>query len=282
MTGYIIKNIEIRNLWDKYNLTWHSLNKDVNVLVGINGSGKSTLLRILSAALLFKPEELKKYGDRLKVRIEFVNETSIDCDLETRSSSIPVLLVDRIPSALLSTFDSPLRDKERLQANETSLDQELDFLIYQREKDTVNFTNYRLKATMPKYKELNIADNIEYFFQNIINPLFARTGKTIDIDETTSEVVFRQDTKVIRLSELSSGEKQILIIMFRLFLMEKKEHIVLMDEPEISLHIEWQQHLIDTMLKVNPNCQFIMSTHSPSIFGKGWMNKMILMDDLKS
>ena len=72
-----------------------------------------------------------------------------------------------------------------------------------------------------------------------------------------------------------------LIILFRLFLMEKEPYVILMDEPEISLHIEWQQKLIDVMRQVNPNCQLIISTHSPSIFGKGWMDKLQRIEELK-
>ena len=133
---------------------------------------------------------------------------------------------------------------------------------------------------MPKYDSITIANNIEHFFTSIINPLFKNTGKQIEIDESSNELVFRSDKSIIRLSDLSSGEKQVLIILFRLFLMEKQRYIVLMDEPEVSLHIEWQQKLIDTMQKVNPNCQFIISTHSPSIFGQGWMDKLQRIEEL--
>jgi predicted ATP-dependent endonuclease of OLD family len=47
-----------------------------------------------------------------------------------------------------------------------------------------------------------------------------------------------------------------------------------MDEPEISLHIEWQQRLIDVIRDLNPNCQIIISNHSSSIFGQGWGDKL--------
>ena len=53
-----------------------------------------------------------------------------------------------------------------------------------------------------------------------------------------------------------------------------------MDEPEISLHISWQSKLIDTIRNLNPNCQLILTTHSPSIFAKGWQDRIIYMEDL--
>jgi len=281
MNGNLIKNISINNLWNEYNIRWEELNPDINILVGINGSFKSTLLRILSAVLARDFKSLEKYGKELSVCIEFDNEEYIRWENQVFIFN-GNQLSDSGNSAYLSTFDTPIRDKDRLKKNESSLDQELDSLIYQRDKNNpINFTNYRLKATMPKYNSQEIAENIQVFFAEIINPLFSKTGKTIEIDDTTNDLIFRKKDQVIRLTELSSGEKQILIILFRLFLMEKKRYIVLMDEPEISLHIEWQHRLIDTMLAVNPNCQYIISTHSPSIFGKGWMDKLQQIDKLK-
>ncbi|WP_288207905.1 AAA family ATPase [uncultured Parabacteroides sp.] len=282
MTGKIIKNIVIHNLWDQYSLSWNSLNPDVNILVGINGSGKSTVLRIISAVLQLDLKELARYGDTFEVKIELSDNSVYEYSTLEGVYGTRIDPVAPLMTALLSTFDTPIKDKERLGKNESSLDQELDFLIYQREKENpVNFTNYRLKATMPRYKSEDIFGNIDTFFSKIINPLFERTGKKIEIEEASNELIFRQESKIIHLSELSSGEKQMLIILFRLFLMEKEPYVILMDEPEISLHIEWQQKLIDVMRQVNPNCQLIISTHSPSIFGKGWMDKLQRIEELK-
>jgi predicted ATP-dependent endonuclease of OLD family len=53
-----------------------------------------------------------------------------------------------------------------------------------------------------------------------------------------------------------------------------------MDEPEISLHIEWQYRLFEEIQKLNPHCQIITSTHSPSLFGDGWGDKLVFIEDL--
>ena len=53
-----------------------------------------------------------------------------------------------------------------------------------------------------------------------------------------------------------------------------------MDEPEISLHITWQYRLLDILTELNPQAQFIITTHSPSIFGDGWGDKVIYFDDI--
>lgn len=66
---------------------------------------------------------------------------------------------------------------------------------------------------------------------------------------------------------LSSGEKQILImfahLVFNISLQETAVFII--DEPELSLHLKWQEDFVKSLRKVNPNLQLILSTHSPSI-----------------
>ncbi|MBP5763545.1 MAG: ATP-binding protein, partial [Bacteroidales bacterium] len=111
--------------------------------------------------------------------------------------------------------------------------------------------------------------------------LFASTGKRIEIDDKT-RVVFKKGRTTIQMDHLSAGEKQILLLLFTLFLMEDKPNVILLDEPEISLHVEWQDRLINLMLDINPNCQIIMTTHSPSIFADGWEDKLVFISDLIS
>ena len=86
--------------------------------------------------------------------------------------------------------------------------------------------------------------------------------------------------QLIPLEALSSGEKQIILILLRVFLLEEKEAFVLLDEPENSLDISWQFELINILVKLNPNAQYFITTHSPSIFGDGWGDKIIYMEDV--
>lgn len=69
--------------------------------------------------------------------------------------------------------------------------------------------------------------------------------------------------------------------MLKVLLQEKKEYIMFLDEPELSLHVDWQEVLIDKMLELNPNCQLIISTHSPSLLFAGWDAKVKNIDELK-
>ena len=100
-------------------------------------------------------------------------------------------------------------------------------------------------------------------FINVINGLLQR--KTIFINERNELTVKTQSGKIFPLKNLSSGEKQLLIIFGQSLLQEEDTHIYIADEPELSLHIEWQEKLVNNLKNINPNSQIIFATHSPDI-----------------
>lgn len=83
----------------------------------------------------------------------------------------------------------------------------------------------------------------------------------------------------IALPKLSSGEKQLLILLIEALLQKQKSYIFLADEPELSLHIQWQRKIIPAIVAINPNAQVIVATHSPEIAGK-FSNSIIDMEDI--
>ena len=136
------------------------------------------------------------------------------------------------------------------------------------------------KGNINKTK-LDAINHIKDTFISIVNKAFEDTEKRIDPDESKLTFILKNGDK-IHTNALSSGEKQLLIILLTVLLEREKEYVVLMDEPEISLHIHWQYELIDNLIKLNPNAQFIIATHSPSIFGKGWGDKVQQVSKLSS
>ncbi|NJY61966.1 AAA family ATPase [Salinimicrobium sp. CDJ15-81-2] len=77
-----------------------------------------------------------------------------------------------------------------------------------------------------------------------------------------------KDEIAIPLNQLSSGEKQLIILLTEALLQKGSETLFIADEPELSLHIEWQRKVISSIRKLNPNSQIIVATHSPEIVGK--------------
>lgn len=277
MKANIIHSIEVRNLWKKYNFRWDDINPDVNIVIGINGSGKTTFFNIMDAILSADVKRLKFYGIEAKV---VINDYTVEYTAKTTAAEIKGKLAE-LKYKKISTFDVPLKDKRKLGKEDSPLYDELKEIVYEIGTETTSFSDYRLKATNFPEQAGQINKRIRMFFDTV-NCLFAKTGKVIEIDPHTNRLVFRDQNEMIQLNKLSSGEKQLLIILLKVFLMEEEPYILLMDEPEISLHIEWQYRLLEEIRKLNPNCQIITSTHSPSLFGDGWGDKLVFIEDLVS
>jgi len=185
-------------------------------------------------------------------------------NLEDKNQVIYVPSIDNIA----------MRDKRK---TSNALTQNLEFYMFDM-KTGPSMMYYRMSmidASAEKQAEMKA--RIEDF-RSVINGLFQETGKHIEIEGNKFSIVSKG--KILPIDALSSGEKQILLIMLRVFLLEGKESYVLLDEPENSLDISWQYKLIDTLTKLNPNAQFFITTHSPSIFGAGWGDKIIYMEDV--
>ncbi len=90
--------------------------------------------------------------------------------------------------------------------------------------------------------------------------------KTFSLDRGGLEV-FGSNSKPVGYEKLSSGEKQLLILLVEALLQKENPFIYLADEPELSLHIDWQTKVIPSIRRLNPNAQIIVATHSPEIAG---------------
>jgi predicted ATP-dependent endonuclease of OLD family len=80
--------------------------------------------------------------------------------------------------------------------------------------------------------------------------------------------------------QLSSGEKQVLVILLTVLVEDEQNYVLFMDEPEVSLHIEWQKRLIDLCVELNPNVQIILTTHSPAVIMNGWIDAVTEVNDI--
>jgi len=270
-----IQSIEIRNLWRKYDFCWKNLNPDVNILIGINGSGKTTLFNIIDSLFRADVKPLKVFGVDATLK---VGDRIIEYNPKTTVAELKKGLAD-ISYLKISTFDVPMKDKPKAGKEYSQLYNELHEIVYNIGGECSSFSDYRLKATNFPEQAGKINQRIHRFYDTV-NRLFAKTEKTIEIDPHTNHLIFIDHGEVIPLYKLSSGEKQLLIILLRVFLMEEQPYILLMDEPEISLHIEWQYRLFEEIRGLNPKCQIITSTHSPSLFGDGWGDKLFFVEDL--
>ncbi len=191
----------------------------------------------------------------------------------------------------ISTFDfAPPRPKDpkeifaaMLNNSISELDRHLDAVIdryrtYQIELGTrLSKMITGENADMGKVKEIFEGRNR---FQDRFDEMLSATGKRFNRDNGEVEFIFDADGKSHGYDHLSAGEKQLLLIMLTVFMQDQRPAVLVMDEPEISLHVEWQKRLIGVIREINPNCQVIIATHSPMIIIDGWMGYVSNIQDL--
>ena len=97
---------------------------------------------------------------------------------------------------------------------------------------------------------------------------------------TENEIRFEQIGETLMPYQLSSGEKQMLVILRTVLIEDGQNYVLFMDEPEVSLHVEWQKRLIDLILELNPNVQIILTTHSPAVIMNGWLDNVTEVSEI--
>lgn len=107
---------------------------------------------------------------------------------------------------------------------------------------------------------LTSINEILYVFNSHLPP-----NKKLVVNEHAVEVNVGTESHPI--SELSSGESQLLITLCMLVLRGQDKHVILIDEPELSFNIRWQRMFIDLVTAVVPNAQVIVASHSPAVAG---------------
>ena len=263
-----ITRIEIDSLGSgQKHIVW-DLDPKVNILSGINGVGKSTILNKVVKSLL-RGGELSDNplpGVKIKVWPEEASMVRFD---------------------VIRSFDRPLVSSETVsRIVDASVATELDWQLYQLQRKyldyQVNIGN-RIIEVLQRGGENAAAEaarisEAKKKFQDMTDRLFADTGKKII--RTKNEIMFTQIGEQLSPYQLSSGEKQMLVILLTVLVEDNRHSVLLMDEPEVSLHIEWQQKLIEMITDLNPNVQIILTTHSPAVIMNGWMDKVTEVSDI--
>ena len=275
-----IKSMDIQKIYHKKDIQWN-LNNNINILLGKNGSGKSTVARLIYAFLSNNQEIMEKY--------EF---PAISMDIiKHYEDSSELLVLEKANDDIIDTIYIDTLDKKIRKDNLSSLDSELDILIqklgeYQRklniefEKEIKDFKpriseilddiqNADIKV-LEEFKELKTKEekikysifSKIYLFKNIVDEFLQDTNKSVVLDNEEIPLLVEYDNGMLNYKDLSSGEKQ-LIVIFLNILLAKDNSIIIMDEPELSLHVNWQLKLIESILKLNSKAQYIIVTHNP-------------------
>ena len=259
-----IRRIEIESLWSgKKHVVWE-LNRQVNILSGINGVGKSTILNKVV-------KSVNTNGDIINHLLKGVHIDVVPAD------------ATHIRFDIIRSLDSPLLDNETMNMVDTRIRSALDFQLLHLQR---KYLDYQVNIGNRIIQQLQAghADAAQQLsmqktrFQDVIDDLFSETGKKIV--RTENEIRFSQIGETLVPYQLSSGEKQMLAILLTVLVEDNQPTVLFMDEPEVSLHIEWQKRLIDLLLELNPNVQIILTTHSPAVVMNGWVDAVTEVSDI--
>lgn len=262
-----IKQIEIASLWNgRKHILWQ-LDRHVNILSGVNGVGKSTILNKVVAPLIVSHGEID-------------NENGVKLSVHEADA-------DTIRFDVIRSFDRPLINAELTSRLDFKIVTELDlqlFTLQRRYLDyQVNLGNRIIEMLQSGKPDAPVLaqrlSESKKQFHDIVDSLFEDTSKTII--RTENEIRFMQMGETLMPYQLSSGEKQMLVILLTVLVEDHQPYVLFMDEPEVSLHIEWQKRLINIIMKLNPNVQVILTTHSPAVIMDGWTDRVTEVSEIE-
>ena len=296
-----IKNIKgIKDL----ELSFRKDNKilDVIVLAGVNGSGKTTILESIKDFFNntnINYDEPEKSNVNLDIFFEDFEKNNIEEAEKNCKDKYEHKLQDFFralksyeysrknnneyyDNLIAKRFENPPKiiyvpaenKFEEIQTYSTTLSREYKF---------INIINSNVIRDIPSYiaTRRNHLATIEedLTMKEITNKVVNEINSIFDIleldvklkgfskDEKTMPIFENSAGEEFDINDLSSGEKQLFLRTLSIKMLEPKNSIILIDEPELSLHPKWQQRIIEVYKKIGENNQIIIATHSPHILG---------------
>ncbi len=215
----------------------------LTVVCGINGSGKTSLLEFIYQ--FFSKDKLINHDKRNYIDIENLNEENI----QTMRIDKKWLKTDSELFKIIHDKVIYFRAGEEYHPARELIVNFIDELIY--EKDTKSSIAYSILRD--KIKSLSEGLNLDISFKMLDKK------KDIFFSNTLSDK--------IRIEDLSGGEKELITKLLPLYLSGIKNSVILIDEPESSLHPNWQSNITDLYRQaaIQNNNQLIITTHSPFV-----------------
>ena len=174
---------------------------------------------------------------------------------------------------------------EKIKKAQTNLKKEYSFInivdSYEI-KDIPSYIATRISKVANEEEDLTMGQVRKKVFAEI-NGIFEILELDVKLseiskDENSMPIFTDSSGKKFGINELSSGEKQLFLRTLAIKMLEPENSIIMIDEPELSLHPKWQQKIVDVYRKIGRNNQIILATHSPHILGSVEKENIILLE----
>ena len=273
----------------------HQFNPGVNIIYGHNGGGKTTMLNILANALMGNFRRFA-YLEFANINIEFDEGVYLELYRNSppeREEYVEVKLndeliwTDTVSHAVYSTDESTSTVTDLPSVAYFPAYRNLyDYLALSQEEQSEKLLSpFAPSIHFPSMKEIentldslasstDLPENIQMFVE-IVNRFYENKRLIINKEKTQNpfELMYADKHTANSLSSLSSGERQITTIFYAISQLSS-QGIVLIDEPEISLHLDWQRSILRNISQMFEAEQIIACTHSPAIGGDYEMTEL--------
>ena len=216
-------------------------------------------------------ETIQTYSDELKNLITEKIQESYSIS-QTLDSSYPKRLITEKQKVSKEYYDerfNNLTSKQKRLAKNGLYESTQEFLEY-REDDSKALLVYLNDSEKKQEIFDDLLEKLELFTSILNDRRF--TFKSIHINRDKGFYFETDKGKELKLNQLSSGEQHEVVLLYELIFKTKPSILVLIDEPEISLHITWQKEFLDDLLRIIKiqKFQVLIATHSPSIINDRW------------
>jgi predicted ATP-binding protein involved in virulence len=220
---------------------------------------------------IYTTDTIREYAKELKMVIaqnlqqSFIKSQELD-------SSFPRRLLNETGNLTKEDFNKrfeTLRDKQnKLKKYGLSTSQQE---VPSYNKKNANVLLVYLKDSEEKLEVFDTIVSKLDIFTDILNER-RFTYKSIRIDKEKGFVFLTVNGKELSLTDLSSGEQHEVVLLYELIFKTNPNTLVLIDEPEISLHVTWQKEFLNDLLRILAlqKMQVIVATHSPQIINERW------------
>lgn len=155
--------------------------------------------------------------------------------------------------------------KQKRQVDITMVQTMMNWTFNLKQIDKIKAISHHINIHNKQVKDID-ENNEKYLY--LINKFLRDGGKNVSFDKT-GRISFAsaRDNSPRSFAALSSGEVQVFVILAHLLFnsLARTAGIFIIDEPELSLHVQWQEMFVDSLLDAGSQIQFVMATHSPSI-----------------